>query len=844
MGNLFSRHEQEKGTVSVHWVSLTNFGSHFPQSLSIAANASIMDLKLAIRSCLNSPPTLQLYKVDLIFDDTFPEQMARVILNEQNQVVGPGCVYDILQPPPKTGTGFHINIIAQDDEFYFALWKTLWLAPDRNRVPWFEWVPVERDNTSNVEVPQQVPVLRPPESMARRFRFPTEGIFLRDDVFVAIDAIVPLWDSKKRQTSKPEMSAPLVNVLRDTGEPTSATTRFQGVIATGQSGNGKSTFLQVLLILVLHARLPVIFQSEPDAVVLFDERGVHITPSSQIFHFILSYGTRDSRVWALVDSSPSLNAPAPELYEDHMQPVFIVQTPSPRWESMHWVSKTPVLAFVFKPWPLEELITARFLQILSPPENQIVAIFNRFRPCPRDLYNDLNDPHGDSYRQEIERAIPLTIELLDSMFCAAAGRNFDMKTHLLLTIQPSSDNKWSKSSTYKVNISSREIFKMIHNRLRLSEDLEADRLYQLFTTPLICNTLENPAGLLLEDKIHRVLPRGGSWPLRHLLPASGGGGSSAAHYTAGNTSHSMAPFNLSSSELYVRINRLGWAISPTRNRGRKGSSSSIRIFEIDSSKLPETLTTGYYIYPEAFFNCSHRKSSFDAFIYNGRTREVLVLQVIVGFNGTISEDDLRIFENRPEGIDIPRAPENAGKFSNESRLPEPPAPPAAAPAPTASPIKRNTKEPKEPPKEPKEKKPKLVKAEAPSSKVNTEGSSKAKAKETVPKTRAKAAREPSEIKTRAKSQAAPATEGTKGKGKQRAAAKPKEIVETQETVEEPVKETAVEKKMEVVEEPAEEEGEAISWGDDDIDMGEIGAAGEEEMVEDQEDIAEEEEESD
>ncbi|RXW13788.1 hypothetical protein EST38_g12064 [Candolleomyces aberdarensis] len=156
------------------------------------------------------------------------------------------------------------------------------------------------------------------------------------------------------------------------------------------------------------------------------------------------------------------------------------------------------------------------------------------------------------------------------------------------------------------------------------------------------------------------------------------------------------------------------------------------------------------------------------------------------------------------------------RYESESRLPEPPAPPAAAPAPTASPIKRNTKEPKEPPKEPKEKKPKLVKAEAPSSK----------------------------IKTRAKSQAAPATEGTKGKGKQRAAAKPKEIVEKQETVEEPVKETAVEKKMEVVEEPAEEEGEAISWGDDDIDMGEIGAAGEEEMVEDQEDIVEEEEESD
>ena len=181
----------------------------------------------------------------------------------------------------------------------------------------------------------------------------------------------------------------------------------------------------------------------------------------------------------------------------------------------------------------------------------------------------------------------------------------------------------------------------------------------------------------------------------------------------------------------------------------------------------------------------------------------------------------------------------------ESDLPTPdlPGPPPAAPTPSPSPTKKTTKEPKEPPKEPKEKKPKLAKAEAPSSKVTAEGSSKTKAKETVPKTRAKAAREPTEIKTRAKTQAAPATEGTKGKGKQRAATKSKDVVEKKEIAEEAVKELVVEKKLEAPEEPLEEEGETISWGDEDVDM-EIGAAGEEEMAEDQEDIAEEEEETD
>ncbi|KAJ2932594.1 hypothetical protein H1R20_g4502, partial [Candolleomyces eurysporus] len=153
------------------------------------------------------------------------------------------------------------------------------------------------------------------------------------------------------------------------------------------------------------------------------------------------------------------------------------------------------------------------------------------------------------------------------------------------------------------------------------------------------------------------------------------------------------------------------------------------------------------------------------------------------------------------------------------------------------------KETKETPKEPKEKKLKLAKAEAPSSKVIAEGSSKAKAKEAVPKTRTKAAREASETKTRAKTQAAPATETIKGKGKQRATTKPKEVVEKKEIVEEPVKEPGVEKKKEVAEEPAEEEGEALSWGDEDIEMEETGAAGEDELVEEEEYIAEEEEET-
>jgi len=189
------------------------------------------------------------------------------------------------------------------------------------------------------------------------------------------------------------------------------------------------------------------------------------------------------------------------------------------------------------------------------------------------------------------------------------------------------------------------------------------------------------------------------------------------------------------------------------------------------------------------------------------------------------------------------------RYESDTRLPDPPVVRPTTPTPTPSPTKKVPKEtketPKETPKEPKEKKPKLAKAEAPSSKVTTEGSAKAKVKETATKTKAKAAREPSEVKTRAKTQAASTAEAGKGKGKQRAAAKPKTVVEKKETVEEPVKEKEKEEEpeKETVPETVEEEGEVLSWGDEDIEMEETGAAGEVEAAEEEADPMEEEEES-
>ena len=107
---------------------------------------------------------------------------------------------------------------------------------------------------------------------------------------------------------------------------------------------------------------------------------------------------------------------------------------------------------------------------------------------------------------------------------------------------------------------------------------------------------------------------------------------------------------------------------------------------------------------------------------------------------------------------------------------------------------------KKTPKETKERKTKSSKEEGPSSKAPppvAESSSKSKVK--LPKTKTRTAQEPGELKEKPKTQPAPATEGSKGKGKQRAMPKSKEFIE-------------------------EEEEEQVSFGDEDVEMGEAGTA--------------------
>lgn len=137
---------------------------------------------------------------------------------------------------------------------------------------------------------------------------------------------------------------------------------------------GKSVFLRILLILVLHAKKPVVFQDKPGSVVLFSQRGVKIASVSDASGFISFYGTNDSRVWALVDSTSTLEMPDPDLY-DHMRPVFIIQTPSLSRKQTSWISKVLVLPFVFKPWRLEELVAAYVHCHYSfTPERNLIVI--------------------------------------------------------------------------------------------------------------------------------------------------------------------------------------------------------------------------------------------------------------------------------------------------------------------------------------------------------------------------------------------------------------------------------------------------------------------------------------
>lgn len=132
---------------------------------------------------------------------------------------------------------------------------------------------------------------------------------------------------------------------------------------------GKTTWLYLVLVLRLHARLPTIYQFGTRQILFFDDHGASLLKrdldSDALTPFLKRNGHdgNPTRVWALVDSNQELIS-VDQAYYSHR--IFTVQTPSPRQDRIQWTKKLngPYQRFILAPWILSELICA-WVQICS-----------------------------------------------------------------------------------------------------------------------------------------------------------------------------------------------------------------------------------------------------------------------------------------------------------------------------------------------------------------------------------------------------------------------------------------------------------------------------------------------
>jgi len=112
-----------------------------------------------------------------------------------------------------------------------------------------------------------------------------------------------------------------------------------------------------LLVHRLALKLPTILQIEGPPI-LFHEGGVSelTDPGSLPSYVGLSFLEKPhSRIWALVDTRPSLPRPAPVIFDD--PPFFVVHAASPG-SNRDWHLKIDGLSFYMEPWSFSEVLLA------------------------------------------------------------------------------------------------------------------------------------------------------------------------------------------------------------------------------------------------------------------------------------------------------------------------------------------------------------------------------------------------------------------------------------------------------------------------------------------------------
>jgi hypothetical protein len=215
---------------------------------------------------------------------------------------------------------------------------------------------------------------------------------------------------------------------------------------------GRTIWLYLVLVLRLEAGLPTIFQSQPNRLFVFDDKGVHklkYSSSTDAFEFKAGFAPS---TWCLIDSNLRLNT-VPGLILDLV--LFIVQASSPRLDRIEWTKKEsqPVLKYFLKPWTVSELILgcvlkctliiaihdficSRTLQKIVQSEKDLLFFIVQYGPSACLAYAHSSSP--DDYDKTLKQKLAvISYKEVVNMVNQAIALNFtnDM-SHQIILCQP------------------------------------------------------------------------------------------------------------------------------------------------------------------------------------------------------------------------------------------------------------------------------------------------------------------------------------------------------------------------------------------------------------------------
>ncbi|KAF8505363.1 hypothetical protein BU17DRAFT_101046 [Hysterangium stoloniferum] len=301
------------------------------------------------------------------------------------------------------------------------------------------------------------------------------------------------------------------------GEMSSHTTatELKGAVIVGHPGIGKSVFIFVFLVLRLQARLPTIYQTEPNSAIFFTDSGVFEIKHPPRDRLLSDIDCHRHRIppltWCLVDSTGSFEQ-IPSFITN--LPCFIIQAAPPqacglKWKNTH---RRSMVTFVMQPWSLHEVIFGATLQLSTeslPSEEELMYFYERFGASARECYKKAKlEPRTKAHEVSLRRSIAMfDLRRIQKMFeeVASLGTSNPVACELF-SIAPG-----PRRTDVKVDVSTRFIYRMLRPIFMMDHKFSAHRLYQTLVTMTL--SPRKFTLYLYRDAVMDAFTHGGQWPI-------------------------------------------------------------------------------------------------------------------------------------------------------------------------------------------------------------------------------------------------------------------------------------------------------------------------------------------